>query len=416
MKYAILGAGVSGLTAGRLLQDKGHDVTIYERCSQPGGLAKSRITNGYVYDPHGGHIFNSRHEKIVEWMFSLLPKDQWQYSVRNAKIYFNGQYISYPFELSLCELNIEDAVDCVHDFILSKEGPEPDNFRDWIVWNFGEAIANYYMLPYNEKIWAYPLEQMETQWMQGKMPLPTKKEMIRSMLLKNPSERKMPHSTFYYPIEGGIQTMVNAIAEGLHIKYNNPVNLVKKENDQWIVNEDSGYDRVISTIPLPLLPKAMELPANIAESIADLKYNSLTTILFDCPPTDISWLYIPSHQYRAHRIGYQSSLSSKACPVEGRGSASFEIIGHQFEVNESLIQSNTIPEELGFRGIIDTEFTDFAYVIHDKNYRKNRTEILSYFDQVEGFELLGRWGRWNYNNMDLCMHDAFQLVEEMENR
>lgn len=60
------------------------------------------------------------------------------------------------------------------------------------------------------------------------MPLPTKKEMIRSMLLKNPKERKMPHSTFYYPIQGGIQTMVNAIAEGINIRFNFSVTDIQK--------------------------------------------------------------------------------------------------------------------------------------------------------------------------------------------
>ena len=53
------------------------------------------------------------------------------------------------------------------------------------------------MIPYNEKIWAYPLEDMGTGWMRGKMPLPTKKEIIRSVILKDPKERKMPHSSFY---------------------------------------------------------------------------------------------------------------------------------------------------------------------------------------------------------------------------
>jgi phytoene dehydrogenase-like protein len=31
MKIAVLGAGVSGLTAGRILKDRGYDVTVYEK-------------------------------------------------------------------------------------------------------------------------------------------------------------------------------------------------------------------------------------------------------------------------------------------------------------------------------------------------------------------------------------------------
>ena len=413
MKIAILGAGVSGLTAGKLLKEKGYDVTIYEKNSTIGGLARTRFVDGYLYDPHGGHIFNSKDSKIVEWIFSILPKNNWQYTERNAKIFFNGRYISYPFELSLCELDTDDAVECVHDFILSQQGEEPENFRDWLTWNFGEGIANYYMIPYNEKIWAYPLEKMETKWMQGKMPLPTKKEMIRSMLLKDPTERKMPHSTFYYPLIGGIQTMINAIAEGLKIYTNFEVKKIEK-HDKWYINGEGGYDRIISTIPLPVIGKCMDLPEKVKQAISDLKYNSLTTVLFECPKTDITWLYIPSHKYRSHRVGYQSTLTPNACPnQETMGCGALEIIGDKFEISNKLLENEcALPNELGFKKILDSEFTEYAYVIHDLNYRKNREVIFSYFNQEKDFDLLGRWGTWNYKNMDLCMKDAFNLVEK----
>lgn len=413
--FAVLGSGVSGLTAARLLTDMGYSVAVYEKESTIGGLARTRFTDGYLYDPHGGHIFNSKHPEIVEWVFSILPKENWQFTVRNAKIYFNGRYISYPFELSLCELDTEEAVDCIYDFILSQQGEEPDNFRDWLTWNFGKGIANAYMIPYNEKIWAYPLENMETQWMRGKMPLPEKKEIIRSMLLKNPSERKMPHSTFYYPLHGGIQTMINAIADGLDIRCNCPIQSLKKSGTKWIVNNEENYDTIISTIPLPVLPSVMELPENITDHILDLKYNSLTTILFDCPKTDITWLYIPSHDYRSHRIGYQSALTPYATSNSDRGCAALEIIGSRFEVLSSFAKkSNIIPEELGFREVLDSEFTEYAYVIHDQNYRRNMETILRYFSQDSSFKLLGRWGTWNYKNMDLCMLDAMNLVKDMK--
>ena len=167
MKIAILGAGISGLTAARVLIDRGHQVVVFEKNAAPGGLARSRFTNGYLYDPHGGHIFNSKHPEIVDWVFSILPKKNWQFTERNAKIFFNGRYVTYPFELSLCELETEEAVKCIYDFILSQQGKEPDNFKDWLTWNFGKGIASAYMIPYNEKIWAYPLEKMETQWMKA---------------------------------------------------------------------------------------------------------------------------------------------------------------------------------------------------------------------------------------------------------
>ena len=413
MKIAILGAGVSGLTAAKLLSDKGHEVTVFEKNHTVGGLARTRISQGFVYDPHGGHIFNSKHQKVVDWVFSILPKENWQFTVRNAKIFFNGRYVSYPFELSLCELDQEDTVECVYDFLNSSEGIEPDNFRDWLTWKFGKAIADYYMIPYNEKIWAYPLEKMETEWMQGKMPLPTKKELLRSVLLKDPSERKMPHSTFYYPLHGGIQTMIDAIAKGLNIKTDYIIKQIRKSNDnKWKINDMSGFDRVISTIPLPELPEIMLLPDNVVKCIKDLKYNSLNTVLFQCKPTDISWLYIPSHEFRAHRVGYQSALTPYACPESNMGSGALEIIGKALSAQEIMENRETIlPAELGFQQIIDQEYTKYAYVIHDQYYRKNTSYIIEYFKQDVSFQLLGRWGTWNYKNMDLCMLDAMELTE-----
>lgn len=413
MRTVVLGAGISGLSVARLLAAHGCDVTVYEKNTTIGGLARSRITDGILYDPHGGHILNSKHPEVMEWAFSLYGKENWKFTERNAKIYFNGKYISYPFELSLCELDTEDAVNCVYDFILSQEGERPDNYRDWLVWNFGQTICDYYMIPYNEKIWAYPLEKMETHWMDGKMPLPTKKDMIRSMLLKDPTERKMPHSTFYYPLVGGIQSFVDAIAAGLKVHTDCPVQKIEQAGSKWYVNGDGPYDRVISTIPLPMLPTMMKLPHAVSEAIGDLKYNSLSTVLFECPETNVTWLYIPSHDYRAHRVGYQSALTPNAGNRPGGGCAALEIIGDRFDVEGLDKAGNVLPEELGYIKTLDSEFTEYAYVIHDLNIRRNLACINKYFDILRGFELLGRWGRWNYNNMDMCIWDALNLVQDI---
>lgn len=414
MKVAVLGAGISGLSVARLLKDHGCDVIVYEKESTIGGLARSRVTGGFLYDPHGGHILNSKHPEVMEWAFSLYSKENWQFTERNAKIYFNGKFVSYPFELSLCELDIDDAVECVYDYILSQQGSRPENYRDWLVWNFGQAICDYYMIPYNEKIWAYPLEQMETHWMEGKMPSPLKKEIIRSLLLKDPTERKMPHSTFYYPLSGGIQTFVNAIAIGLKICTEADVQRIERRSDKWFINGNGPFDEIISTLPLPILPHVMDLPSNVETCIGGLKYNSLTTVLFESPQTDITWLYIPSHEYKAHRVCYQSSLTPNAGNKPDGGCAVLEIIGDRLDVDGLDKQKNVLPEELGYIRTLDSEFTEYAYVIHDLHIRWNLACIHKYFDSLPGFSLLGRWGRWNYNNMDICIFDAMHLVEKMK--
>lgn len=414
MEIAVLGAGISGLSIARMLADIGAGVTVYEKEKTIGGLARTRFVDGYLYDPYGGHVFNSKHPEVLEWAFGLLERKQWKYTARNAKIYYDGRYVSYPFELSLCELGTEDAVDCIYDYMMSQQGDRPDNFQDWIIWNFGRAIAERYMLPYNEKIWNYSLRDMETEWMEGKMPLPAKKEIIRSILLKDSTERKMPHSAFYYPIEGGIQRFVDCIADGLSILNNTAVKSIRASGNEWVINESAKYDYVISTIPLPELPQMMDLPGSIYDSISNLKYNSLTTVLFKCPPTDITWLYIPSRDYQSHRVGYQSTLTPNASPQKNEGVAALEIIGNRFDINAINSYSKVLPDELGYTEALDYDWTKYAYVVFDANYRKNITNVLSYFNTLCGIELLGRWGQWNYNNMDLCILDAMRLCRRLE--
>ena len=125
-----------------------------------GGLAKTPIINGYVYDLHGGHVFNSKYKKVRDWVFTSLPKDNWEFSERVAKIKYRDYFISYPFELALWQLPIEDAVNCIADFAESQIGKEPDIFDEWLTWKFGKSIAEKYLLPYNRKIWRYNLSKI----------------------------------------------------------------------------------------------------------------------------------------------------------------------------------------------------------------------------------------------------------------
>lgn len=412
MRIAVLGGGVSGLSVARYLHDANCDVTLYEMEDQVGGLSRSRWVGDYIFNIGGGHSLSPKLKQVIDWVFSIMPREQWNYRDRAAKIFMTGEYISYPFELSLFELPIEKAVDCAYDYIMAQQGEAPDNFRDWLVWNFGTTIAEAYMLPYNTKIWHYPLEKMEIGWVQGKMPLPEKKDILRSLLLKHdPDEQRMPHTKLYYPMRGGIQTFLDAIAAPMHVKCGQPVQAIEKQMDgKWMVNGEGSYDKVISTIPLPCLPAVMKLPGNVCESIQALQFNSLTTIFFSCPDNGLTDLYIPAKQYKCHRICFSGKLAPDAAP-EGKNCGGIEIIGEQFDFDpETYLKTEcVIPEEVGAEKILDSEFSPFAYVIHDADYRKNTALIRDYFAQIPGFELLGRWGEWNYNNMDLCIRDGLNL-------
>lgn len=420
MTIAVLGAGVAGLSAARYLYDAGQEVTVYEMEEQPGGLSRSRSVEGYIFNIGGGHALSPKIPEVIQWIFSIMPEKEWNFRDRVAKIFFSGDYISYPFELSLFELDPERAIDCAYDFIMARQGEEPENFRDWLTWNFGKSIADSYMIPYNTKIWNYSLAEMETGWVKGKMPLPTKKEILMSLLLKHdPDKQRMPHTKFYYPMCGGVQHFIDRLAAPLNMKCGNPVQRIERTADsKWCVNGKGKYDRIISTIPLTYLPDVMELPDGVRNAIVGLKYNSLTTIFFSCPGNELTDLYIPEKKYRAHRICFSGNLAPDAAPV-GKNCGGIEIIGPRFAFDDDILTRETIiPAELEAERVLDSEFSRFAYVIHDLDYRRNTSVILNFFAQVKDFDLLGRWGEWNYNNMDLCIRDGLYLGRRIldENR
>jgi protoporphyrinogen oxidase len=173
MKISVLGAGISGISIASMLADRGFDADIYEKEIDLGGLARSVKIKDFTFDLHGGHVFNSKNNEIKNWVFSKLPQNKWEFSMRNAKILYGSKLINYPFELSLYDLETDDAVECILDLFESGKGDEPLNFHDWLIWKFGKKIADDYLIPYNAKIWAYPLKEMETGWINKKIPLST---------------------------------------------------------------------------------------------------------------------------------------------------------------------------------------------------------------------------------------------------
>lgn len=56
MRVAIIGAGMSGLAAGRTLKAVGHEAVLYEENGQVGGRLQSRTIDGYLFDTGASSI------------------------------------------------------------------------------------------------------------------------------------------------------------------------------------------------------------------------------------------------------------------------------------------------------------------------------------------------------------------------
>ena len=94
-KVIILGAGITGLSAGIRFLDAGCDVCLIEKNKQVGGLAKTVICENYLLDLGPHHLY-SKNENILNEMLSLFEKDELVPLSLHAKILFFDRFLDYP--------------------------------------------------------------------------------------------------------------------------------------------------------------------------------------------------------------------------------------------------------------------------------------------------------------------------------
>jgi len=432
MKIGILGGGLAGLSLGYFLHQKGHDFMILEKNPETSGLLKSVNIDGFIFDVGGSHIIFSKDKEMLNLMVSVLG-DNVVRNRRNTKILYKGHYVKYPFENGLADLPKEDNFECLYYFVKNLIEKEkgllnpPTNMKEFFYYTFGKGIAEKYLIPYNEKIWKFPLEEMSTVWVE-KIPQPPVEDIIKSSLAIS-TEGYTHQLYFYYPKFGGIQSLAKAFEDPIRDKIVTgfEVKRIKKEGQKWIVSngkEEFEFDKLISTIPLQELIKALDdVPEKVTEAVNNLKFNSLITVGIGIDKSkinDFSWLYIPDKDVLTHRVSFPSNYSPNVAP-EGKSSALAEITYREGDeiskMKDRDIVEKTV-DDLDRLGIINKEDValatiyrfKYAYVIYDLNYKENLKTIFDYFNKI-GIDLVGRFAKWAYLNMDSVIRETKDYVK-----
>lgn len=406
MKICVIGAGVSGLSFARMVQKKGHEVTVFEASSKIGGIAMPREVAGMAYHVTGGHCFNSKFEDVLDFVFDVLPKDQWNKIERRAKIYFKDHFVGYPIEFALKEIyefDPEFVVSALAD-LLSANDTEPENLAEWFRIKFGNSLAEAYFIPYNRKIWNEDPAKMSSSWVNDKLPLPNKKQIIHGIL--RDEKDSMPHAFFYYPKSNSQATFLEALSNQVKIEFNQPVKRIEKtENGGFEVNS-RVFDRVISTAPLNEVPSFFSsIPESVVEAAKKLRYNQVTTMLWRSKPTENTWTYFPSASTIFHRhihIGNFFRPAADYIITEAVGFVDRSTMEREGRRFAHLIEP------------IDYHVSKHAYVVYDDDYAVARSTVMDYVKH-KGIDVLGRFGEWEYYNMDVCIKSAIELAKKYNN-
>ncbi len=414
MRICIGGGGLAGLSLAYHLRNSDVEYEILEKDEKVGGLLKSEEHEGFTFDIGGSHILFSKDEGILREMVNLIGRVVMHR--RRTFIHYRDKFIKYPFENGIFSLAPEERYEIVRDFVMNlmKKKEKPRTLRDFFIYLFGEKIVEKYLGPYNAKIWKRNLEDIVFSWGEDWIPIPPIDDVLRAAVGIE-TEGYLHQLRFFYPLEGGIETLARRIAENVkNIKTNTPIISVKGDSSGVSVNGES-YDYFVSTIPLPELARIV---GNDAAKLADrLDYNSVTVVGLGVKGNlpDYHWIYIPDRDIIFHRLAIISNYSPNMAPP-GRETIIAEISHRDGDVLKDAIDETIVGiEKLGFKFEVDVAkmWTNrYAYVITDRNYEKTVGQIRKILRDMR-IITLGRHGNWEYLNMDAVWARSVRLAKEI---
>jgi protoporphyrinogen oxidase len=407
----IIGAGISGLSYANFSNSK--DFLILEKETEPGGYCKTIFNNGFVWD-YSGHFFHFRNTEIEKFLVDRMTDTEILKLIKKTQIKYKESLIDFPFQKNIHQLEKDEFIDCLYDLFLKTEKERYSSFKEMLYGKFGKSICEKFLIPYNEKLYACDLNDLDVDAMGRFFPFANIEEIVRNMKKGNIGSY---NDTFTYPRKGAIQ-YINALLKGLQddkIRYNEELVKIDLNNKTAFTrNNQYKFDRLISSMPLPLLLNTcgIEYDKNIYTWNKVLVFN----LGFDKKGNDIinQWIYFPEKEYIFYRIGYYDNILST-----NKMSLYVEIGFNKDDEVDTKKTRIRVLSDLKKAGIVTDHkliaehnvILDPAYVhvkkdsIADKNIKM---EQLSKY----GVYSIGRYGDWKYCSIEDNIIEAKNLADQ----
>ncbi|MFA6017051.1 MAG: FAD-dependent oxidoreductase [Patescibacteria group bacterium] len=312
MKIAILGGGITGLTAAYYLAKDCHQVTVIEREKILGGLASGFKGNNWNW-----HLERTYHHLFA----SDLDIQNFAKEIGFNKIYFKSPITSSLFQISNSKFQIfplDTPIDLLKFPLLGLI----DKFRAGIIILFlklSPYLPFYKNMTSEEflkktmgiNVWKVLWEQL----FRGKFG---RYAGIISSAFIWARINKRTKSLGY--IEGGFQTFINYVENKLkslrvNVLTGYEIINIKKRGEKFVINDET-YDKIISTLPTPVLTK---LTSNIFSKkylshFNKLKYLRAITLILETNKPILEktyWLNICSNKIPFMILAQHTNFSDK---------------------------------------------------------------------------------------------------------
>ncbi|MBC8397991.1 MAG: NAD(P)-binding protein, partial [Flavobacteriales bacterium] len=196
----IIGGGITGLSTAAFL-GKDSDYLILEGDSELGGYCKTTKRNGFVWD-YSGHFFHFRNDEIKKYMMSEMACEV--VTVKKiTDIDYKGTVIDFPFQYNVHQLPKKDFLECLRDMYYLGD-IDNENFKSFVNSTSGKAIAEKFLIPYNEKLYACDLNKLDADAMGRFFPKPIKFDELMEKITV-PNDYESYNGTFIYPVDGSFE-------------------------------------------------------------------------------------------------------------------------------------------------------------------------------------------------------------------
>ncbi|MBQ4494281.1 MAG: FAD-dependent oxidoreductase [Selenomonadaceae bacterium] len=405
---AIIGAGFAGIAAGLAAKEKNLRATLFEATEDWGGLCGNFSVDGFRFDKAVHFAFNE--PPLVERLFLSQPHYAHSSESRN---YADGSWVRHPVQNNLRELPFEERIKVIQSFIdrpdlVDDEGYE--NYQQWLEVQFGKYFADKYPARYTRKYWGTDAANLNCNWCGGRLYQPSLEEVLRGAFPDSPKPANVYYTkSMHYPKTGGYKNFVAELAAQSDIRYGHKVTAIDTAEKilTFANGETCHYEKLISTIPLPLLVKLITRDKEILAAADELQTTSMALIsvgynkAFDFPT---NWFYVYDEEIPFARVHSPSGKSPDNVP-QGCSSLQFEIyysreLPLKFTDGELVEKTLDAMEKMGVArradiAALDCRHVEFANVIFYEGMEQTREIIRR---EVARNEIIscGRFGEWDY--------------------
>jgi len=329
MKVAIIGGGLTGMSAAHVLSQQGVECTIFERDGALGGLATSFDINGARLEKFYRHLFTSD-TAIVGLIEELGLGDKMEWKASVTSLYAHGRIyrLSTPMDvLRFTPLNLFDRIRLGMlaiwpRFIRDWKPLEEITAREWLIRMAGQRVYDVVWGPLMRAKFGSYADQVAAVWFWNKLKL------------RGGSRSKEQTEQLGY-LRDGFWQLIEKLekrlrGQGVTIRLSTSVERIRIEGGRAVGVVTQGkfvpFDRVVVTVaPEAFLEIAPDLPEEYAERLGKIEYLANTCLVMvlkrslsstywlNIGDTDIPFVAVIEHtnfrprsEYGGHHLVYLS--------------------------------------------------------------------------------------------------------------